>query len=78
MGAVAHHLAMVVLVALFPVLFDVFRHLHLERHLQHPSRPFSKELLQIKRHFGPDYVFHLNCRIFSHERILSPSVQREL
>ena len=28
--------------------------------------------------FGPDYVFHLNCRIFSHERILSPSVQREL
>ena len=61
-----------------PVLFDVFSHFHLERHLQHPSRPFPDEVLQIRLHFGPDYALHLNCRIFSHERILSPSFSREL
>ena len=63
--------------SLFLVLFDVFSHFHLERHLQHPSRPFPDEVLQIRLHFGPDYALHLNCRIFSHERILSPSFSRE-
>jgi len=33
-------------VALFLVLFDVFSHFILKRHLQHPSRPFPDEVLQ--------------------------------
>ena len=78
MGAVTHHLATVVLVALFLVLFDVFIHLLLEGYLQHLSSPLAEEFLQIRLHLLTDYTLHLNCRIFSHERILSPSITREL
>ena len=65
-------------VALFLVLFDVFIDLLPQRHRQHLSSPFSEELLQVRLHLLPDYTLHLNRRIFSHERILSPSFTREL
>ena len=78
MGAVTHHPVTVVLVALFLVLFDVFIHFLLQGYLQHLSSPFSEEFLQIRLHLLSDYTLHLNRRIFSHERILSPSFTREL
>ena len=78
MEAVAAHLAMAVFVSLFLVLFDVFSHFHLERHLQHLSRSLTEESVQIRLYLVTDYALHLNCRILSHELILSPSFTREL
>ena len=61
------------LVSRFLVPFGVFSHFRLEGHLQHLSSPFPEEFLQVRLQLVPGYALHFNCRIFSHERILSPS-----
>ena len=60
------------------VPFGVFSHFRLQSHLQHLSSPFPEEFLQVRPQLVPGYALHLNCRISSHERILSPSLPREL
>ena len=78
MEAVTHHQTTAALVALPLVPFGVFSHFRLQGHLQHLSSPFPEESLQVRPQLVPGYALHLNCRIFSHERILSPSLPREL
>ena len=75
MEAVTHHQATAALVSLPLVPFGVFSHFCLQSHLQHLSSPFPEEFLQIRLQLVPGYALHLNCRIFPHERILSPSAE---
>jgi len=74
MEAVTHHQTTAALVALPLVPFGVFSHFRLQGHRQHLSSPFPEEFLQVRPQLVPGYALHLYCRIFSHERILSPSL----
>ena len=80
MKAVTHHQTTAARVALpfLGAVRCVFSHFRLQGHLQHLSSPFPEEFLQVRPQLVPGYALHLNCRIFSHERILSPSLPREL